>query len=295
MNVSNTGSTLPRRQLGRYLRDLRQQVGLTLDEAARLIERSASSLQRLETGHAERIRLLDVRELCTMYNADETTTAGVIGLAQQASVKSWWHRYGDLIPKDFDVYLGLEAAARQLTSYTPDVVLGLLQTPAYASVLVRGTYPNDADDEIDQRLGLKRKRQGLITRKRQPAQLNVVLLESILHRVVGGPKVMATQLRHLADMSTLPNVDLRILPLRAGIPLGQPAGLFTIIDFAVDDHGERVEPSVVYLENLTGSLYLEHNDDVRSYYESYQAIHHIALDEFASRNLIRQVAREYAS
>ncbi|WP_433684984.1 helix-turn-helix domain-containing protein [Nocardia sp. CA-119907] len=130
-DVSNTGSTLPRRQLGRYLRDLRQQVGLTLDEASRLIERSASSLQRLETGHAERIRLLDVRELCTMYNADETTTAGAIGLAQQASVKSWWHRYGDLIPKDSEVYLGLEAAARQRTSYTPDVVLGLLQTPGH--------------------------------------------------------------------------------------------------------------------------------------------------------------------
>lgn len=227
-----------------------------------------------------------------MYNADETTTAGVIGLAQQASVKSWWHRYGDLIPKDFDVYLGLEAAARQLTSYTPDVVLGLLQTPAYADVLVRGTYPNDADDEIDQRLRLRRKRQGLITRKRQPAQLSVVLLESVRHRVVGGPRVMAAQLRHLADVSTPPNVDLRILPLRAGIPLGDPLGQFIILDF---DTGATPEPSVVYLQCFTGSLYLEDQNDVGHYHRAHQVIQRASLDDIASRNLIRQVAREYAS
>lgn len=119
-HMSELGSTLPRRQLGRYLRDLRLQTGMTIPEAARRIERGASTLQRLETGQSERIRLLDVRQLCGIYNAGKTETEALIGLAQQAAVKSWWHEYGSLIPDNFDVYMGLEAAACQLSSYTPD-------------------------------------------------------------------------------------------------------------------------------------------------------------------------------
>ena len=156
--MSDVGSTLPRRRLGRLLRDLRQQMGLTLDDAAKLIERSASTLQRLETGQADKIRLIEIRELCKLYDADEKTTAGLLGLAQQASVTSWWHRYGDLIPKDFDVCLGLEAAARRLTAYAPDIALGILQTPTYAEVLIRDTFPHDSEENIDDRVRLRKKR-----------------------------------------------------------------------------------------------------------------------------------------
>lgn len=41
------GSTLPRRQLGRYLREAREGIGMTLVESSRLIEWSKSKLQRL--------------------------------------------------------------------------------------------------------------------------------------------------------------------------------------------------------------------------------------------------------
>ncbi|WP_433684981.1 DUF5753 domain-containing protein [Nocardia sp. CA-119907] len=119
------------------------------------------------------------------------------------------------------------------------------------------------------------------------AHLNVILLECVLHRMVGGPKTMTAQLRHLADMSTLPNVTLRVLPLRAGIPLGDPLGQFIILDF---DPGATVEPSVVYPQSFTGSLYLEDQNDVGHYHRAYQAIQRASLDDIASRNLIRRVA-----
>ncbi|GAB2711653.1 DUF5753 domain-containing protein [Nocardia thraciensis] len=167
--------------------------------------------------------------------------------------------------------------------------------PAYTRTLLHSFYPDSTPEEIEQRVALKQKRQALIKRKRNPARLDVVLLEAVLHRMVGDPKVMAAQLRHLADLSTLPNVSIRILPLRAGIPLGDPVGLFTIIDFPYDNKGQPVEPSVVYLESLTGSLYLEHAEDIQRYHEAYQAIRHAALDETRSRDLIRRVAKEYIS
>lgn len=292
--MSEVGSTLPRRQLGRYLRDLRLQVGMTIPEAARRIERGASTLQRLETGQAERIRLLDVRELCSVYNASDTEAEGLLGLAQQAAVKSWWHEFGDLIPNNFDVYMGLESAACRLTSYAPDVVLGLLQSEEYARFLAQGSNPHESPEEIEQRVKLKRRRQGLITRKSQPAALEVVLLECAIRRLVGGRKIMAAQLRHIADLSTRDNVSVRILPFRAGIPLGDPMGPFTILEFGAVVRGKDAEPSVVYLESFTGDMYLEKPIDVDSYYRAHQALVDAALDENASRTLLRQVTREFA-
>lgn len=292
--MSEPGSTLPRRQLGRYLRDLRLQIGMTIPEAARLIDRGASTLQRLETGRSERIRLPDIRELCGVYNATDIETEGLMGLAQQAAGRSWWHEYGNLIPDDFDVYVGLESAARQLTAYAPGIVFGLLQTADYARALLRAALPRESGAELDRRVELKMKRQGLIVRKRQPAELDVVLLECALRRLVGSPKLMAAQLRHIADLSTRTNVRVRVLPFRAGIPLGDPMGQFVILGFGTDKKGEPVEPPIVYLESYTGDLYLEKAEDVQSYHEGHRALRHAALDEIESRSLLRQVAREFA-
>ncbi|MFI6364857.1 helix-turn-helix domain-containing protein [Nocardia sp. NPDC050630] len=293
--MTDSGSTVPRRQLGRHLRDLRLQAGMTMPEAAQLIERGKTTLQRLETGQANRIRLLDIRELCAVYDAEEVVTAGLLGLAQQASGKCWWHEYGKLIPEDFDVYVGLEASARRLTSYAPDVVLGLLQAPDYSRAMLRRGFPNASTEEIEQRVELKQRRQRILTRKRKPTELRIVLLECALRRVVGNRKVMAAQMRHLADLSTLPNITLQVLPFSAGIPLGDPVGLFTIIEFGMEKTRQPTEPSVVYLENLTGDLYLEQQDHVERYHVAHGAIRRAALDETASRSFLRQLAREYAT
>lgn len=293
--MSESGSTLPRRQLGRYLRELRLQIGMALPEAARRIERSTSTLQRIETGQCDRIKLLDVQELCGIYDADEIETAGVLGLAQQVSVKSWWHEFGALIPEDFDVYMGLEAAANRLTAYIPTVVFGLLQTRSYTRALLHAESPRAGADEIERAVELKMKRQGPIVRRHQPTELVVVLLECALRRVVGSPKVMAAQLRHIADISTRDNVRVHVLPFQRGIPLGDPINQFVVLDFGTGRNGEPVEPPVVYLENYTGDLYLEESDTVARYHEAHRALAHASLDETSSRTLLRQIAREYVS
>ncbi|MFI7001092.1 helix-turn-helix domain-containing protein [Nocardia sp. NPDC050175] len=292
--IEGASSTLPRRQLGRYLRDWRTQAGLTIAEASRLMEWGASTLQRLEKGQADRIRTIDIQELCRIYGINEDLADGLKGLAQQAAVKSWWHAYGDLIPENFDVYVGLEASAQQLSSYQSELVLGLLQTADYARTLHRLGYPNDSESELERRVQLRLQRQALITRRAAPAKVAVVLHESVLRRVVGGVKVMAAQLRHLADLSTSDNVSVRILPFTAGIPLGDPTGPFTVLEFGTDGKGQPVEPPVVYVEGFTGDLYLERPVDVQRYHRAHQSLQHAALDIQTSRQLLRQVAKEFA-
>lgn len=288
-------STLPRRQLGRYLRDWRIQAGLTIAEAAKLMEWGASTLQRLEKGNADRIRTIDIQELCRIYGIPAQIADGLKGLAQQAAVKSWWHSYGDLIPENFDVYVGLEASAQQLSCYQSELVPGLLQTSDYARALNRLGYPEETAAEVDRRVQLRMQRQAMITRRMRPAAIAMVLHESVLRRLVGGARVMAAQVRHLAELSTRSNVVLRILPFAAGVPLGLSTGPFVILEFGSDGKGQPVEPPVVYVEGFTGDLYLERQGDVQRYRRAQAGLERCALDVQDSRSLLRQVAKEYSA
>ncbi|GAB0103831.1 helix-turn-helix transcriptional regulator [Nocardia sp. JMUB6875] len=289
--MSKRSSNLPRRQLGRYLRELRQQCGLSIVQAAKLAERSSGSLQRLETGATERIQLRDIEELCRIYDAPDYL-GPLKGLAQQANVKSWWHEYGDLIPAGFNVYVGLESAAERLTIYRPDMVSGLFQTPEYARSLDHTYFTYESPTEVERRVQLRMRRQSLILRKRKPATARLVIDEAALRRVVGGPKTMAAQLRHLAALP--PNVAVQILPAAAGFPLGVAPGPFTILDFETDHDGEPVEPTVIYVESYAGDLYLEGTTSVELYRQAHTAIRAAALDVADSKNMLRRLAKEFA-
>ena len=293
--MSECGSTLPRRQLGRYLRNGREECGLTLQQAAALLERSASTLQRIERGMVAHLREGDIEALCTMYDFDPEHAAAMKGLAVQGNELSWWCEYGDLLPPTFDFYVGLEASAYRLTTYEPELVPGLLQTPSYASVLFHAGFPNDTADEHARRVTLRMRRQARITRKHRPATLRVVLRESALHGVVGGPKIMAAQLRHLADMGTRPNISVQILPFSAGLPLGDAVGSFVVLEFGEDKAGRAIEPPVVFVEGFTGDLYLEKPGAVQRYHDAYEDLRRSAADAVASRAMLRQMAKEYTS
>ncbi|UGT64245.1 helix-turn-helix domain-containing protein [Nocardia asteroides] len=282
---------MPRRQLGRHLRELRQESGLTIAEVARLIERGAGTVQRLETGTPHRIRLLDIEALCRVLHADQTLTDAMMGLARQGNDPSWWHEYGDLIPEGFDVYIGLEAAAASSTSYGI-IVPGLLQTPSYAEVMIRTVYPDNESSDISRRVQMRLHRQKLVTRTWRPMHATVLLDEHALHRVVGSPAIMSQQLRHLADLSTRENIEVRVVPFNAASPLGDVIGPYFILDFAPDAKGTS-EPPVVHLESFTGSLYLEQSESVERYRMAHRALTRVALNPQQTRDLLRQAARRY--
>ncbi|MFQ6327158.1 helix-turn-helix domain-containing protein [Nocardia sp. CWNU-33] len=285
---------LPRRQLGRHLRAQRTAEKLTLADVAKSMEWSISKLGRIERGEEGKIRKADVQQLCDILGFTPERTAVMVGLAQQADVKSWWHAFGDLIPDGFVMYVDLEWAAHEMTIYRPDLVPGLLQTAAYARALDRIYFPHDSEEEQEGRVRLRMERQAIVSRKTRPTRVDVVLHESVLHTIVGSPATMAAQLRHLADMSTKDNVGVRVLPYTAGVPIGVPIGPFVILDFKPDEDGVT-EPPVIYVENFTGDMYLERGPDVESYRMASTTIQRAALDAVRSRTKLRNVAREFLS
>ncbi|WP_067667688.1 helix-turn-helix domain-containing protein [Nocardia miyunensis] len=295
MTGNDEPSTLPRRQLGRFLRKARNEVGLSIERVAELVELSSAGLQRIESGKVKKVRVRDVQALCEVLEVDSDDAERAIELAKQAQVKSWYSAFSGLFSDNFNMFVGLEASARQIFSYHEHVP-GLLQTAAYARA-VFSAYPGYVgQDDVDRRVELRLKRQAIVTRKTMPVNLEVVLHESALHRVVGSQRVMAAQLRHLAEIGKLPNVSIRIHPFAAGCTWGMLHGPFVILEFGNDAKGRPLEPPLVFLESqMSNDLYLEKPEDVRRYHELAEDIRKTALDEAKSRDLLRQVARSYSA
>lgn len=291
MADTSTGSTVPRRQLGRYLRDLRNAAGLTVRDAARRLEWSEAKMWRIETGQTS-LRSLDVEAMCRIYGAQPDMTTALMSLARETKARGWWQAYGDALPEWFDLYVGLEAAAARLSWYEQELVPGLFQTDDYARALIRADHSDEDDVEIDRRMRLRLGRQAILRRPVDPPVLQVVLDEPVLRRPVGGPAVMAAQLDQLAAASELPNVDLRVVPFSAGIHPGILAGSFTILRFPLNGSGEESEPPTVYAELFTGAVYLEKPSEIERYNGAFSGIREQALDEASSRDLIRQAGEE---
>ncbi|MGW5753283.1 helix-turn-helix domain-containing protein [Nocardia rhamnosiphila] len=288
------GSTLPRRQLGRALREAREGVGFTLEQAAREMEMSKTALIRLEKGHNEKVKLRDVEGFGRLYELDNATIDDLKELAQQAATKSWWNGTHRLFKGGFSTYLGLESAASHLDIYQSSVVPGLLQSAEYARAVERPFFPHDTPEDLERRVALRIRRAAILTRRISPVSAEFLMHESVLHIRVGSQSVMGAQLRHIADLSTLPTVTVRVLPFAAGLPgKWNPVLPYIVLDFPKHSREYRDEPPVVYTETTTGSMFFEDASDVDVYREIHETLRCATLDEQRSRDLLRQVARRY--
>jgi hypothetical protein len=121
-----------------------------------------------------------------------------------------------------------------------------------------------------------------------PPDLWVVLSESVLRVHVGGPAVMRAQLLRLAEAAGRPNVTVQVLPFGTAAHV-HPVSPFTMLEFP-----DTADPAVVYLEHLTGSLFLEDEDEVRRYRVVFDHLCAEALDAGQSVGLIAHTAAELA-
>ncbi|MGW4717992.1 helix-turn-helix domain-containing protein [Nocardia sp. NPDC004260] len=272
-----TGSTMPRRQLGRHLRDLRNRAGMTTRVAAQQLEWSEAKIWRIETGQTS-LRGLDVEAMCKVYGAPPDLLEPLRALARDTKAKGWWTTYGDVIAEGFDVYIGLEEAATRLSTYENELLPGLLQTEGYTRALCTAAHPELAEHEIDRRVRLRQARQTLVTRADAPLRLDALIDEAVLRRRIGGPAVTAEQLDHLLRMAQLPNVRIRLVPADCGYHDGMASGRFVLLEFAEAGSGERPEPPVVYLETFTGPVYVDKEHEIARFRAAFASIEAATID-----------------
>jgi transcriptional regulator with XRE-family HTH domain len=251
--------TVRRRQLANVLRRLRHDSGMTLEQAAAVLEVSGATLSRIETG-VRVPRSRDVRDLLDAYGVtDEARITEVTTLVAEARESGWWEAYSE-VDDAYGTYIGLEAAANEIEQYE-SVVPAMLQTPEYLRAWLEEVVNPQrerpfSEHDIEKRVEVLLERQRLL---QSPGGLkySVVLDEGAFARTVGGDEVMRRQIQHMVEMAQLPSVSLRLLPLAAGAHPAQSAGPFTILSLPRD------VSDVVYVDSLVvGQLFLENPADL---------------------------------
>jgi transcriptional regulator with XRE-family HTH domain len=300
-----TGSApVRRRLLGSALRKYREDLGFTLDQAARILECDRSKISRIETGQRG-IRAKELRELLGDYGVAESEQEALLAIAHSGRQSGWWLEYRDVLSEAGQDYVIMELAAAEILAYEPHRVPDLLQTPAYASALAAADANCADDDQREHVIEVKQARQRVVLGARSP-DLEVVVSEGALRQAVGGVRIMRGQLRWLADVAeagvvrTLPGGDeagagqpariaLQVLPFSAGAHAAAGCGPMTVLRFAP---GQGLGLGVVHLSGLSGGVSLDDREEVGRYLRTFGQLRSAALSPAASARLLRGIVRE---
>ncbi len=277
--VPHREPTIRSRELGEGLRQAMQQAGLTGKQAAQMLDVTPSYVSMLLSGKrgASEVDIAAFLGVCRVKGPERDR---LLALCREQDTPGWFQQHGSRMPKQLVTLIDHENNAVAISVFEATLVPGLLQTGEYARAVI-SRIANVPPDEVDDRVAARLARQSLLSRDR-PARFAFYLHESVLRTPVGGPAVMAEQLRHLRRMSVRPYLTLRVVPVVLGAHAAM-AGAFWLMEFA------EFKP-VAYLESETSSLFLEKSEEIQAYRRILAALAETALGEGQSRELIAALA-----
>jgi transcriptional regulator with XRE-family HTH domain len=256
--VAVNGGGNPATHFGRQMRKEREAHGWSLREFAARTGVNIGLASRIETGKrppTEKVALacdgaFPERKgwFCEYY----------------AELQTWSE-----VPAAFKDWSELEDKAVSLRDWSPSIVTGLLQTEAYAEALLR-TFPGVSDETVSARLATRMERQRRLFARDVLALF--ITDELSLYRLTGSREVMGGQMHHLAEIASLPNVTVQVLPAVAnpGVTSG-----FVIADEAA--YTEHIAGGLVYPTGETVSALMRIFDTLRG--ECYRVSESAALLE----------------
>jgi transcriptional regulator with XRE-family HTH domain len=252
------------------LRTLRVKAGLSQNELGERMAYSGAAVSAVET--------------CAKPATDEFIEAAekaldAGGLVSVAAKYLRLERY----PEYFQGFVQLEQEALSVSSYSTQLVHGLLQTEAYARALLQCDFPPLDAEEIEQLTQARMERRALFDR-RPVCVINVILEEEALKRQIGTVQVMRAQYEYLIDCAGRPNVVLQVMPSQLGGHAGL-RGPMTVIE-------TPEQASLVYTEALGKSLLVSEPAEAGVLARRYAMISRQALRPEESVELIRQLAGE---
>jgi transcriptional regulator with XRE-family HTH domain len=277
--------TVRRRQLIAELKRLREAAGLTQEDVAQRLDWHHTKVFRIETGRTGP-HPNDVRVMFDVYGVtDGAQRDALVQLAKDGRQRGWWYSYRDVLPGRYEFFIGLEEEAASIRAFEQAVVPGLLQTGDYARALVHGGPLELNPDEVDRLVEVRVTRQQVLAKADRP-QLWVILDESAIRRIVGGPSVMHAQLQRLMTMSEQGKTTIQVVPYSVGAHPGT-AGSFTMLGFA-----EPGEIDVVYMETVGGSVSVDKAEEVHHYATAFDHLRAVALSPADTRVMLLAVSEE---
>ncbi|MGW2958135.1 helix-turn-helix domain-containing protein [Streptomyces sp. NPDC001220] len=264
----------PRTQRERYGEELRLRrvaAGLTQEELGELVVCSPTLISHFEAG----------RRLPKPDDARRIDRA----LKTDGFFERWLEDLGSKYTDHFAAVAELEQQATHINQFALSLVPGVLQTDDYARALFCAYRPNYAPEELDEFVVIRTKRRRILDGPLKPV-IWTLLDESVLRRRVGGPQVMAEQLRTMADLAETGRVRLHVLPYGVGAHALMQS-LLTLMTFADS-------APVAYVEGfLTGNL-MDDPALVSACHTAYALALSDALSRQESLALVRAAAEEHA-
>ncbi|MEU0686702.1 helix-turn-helix domain-containing protein [Streptomyces uncialis] len=264
----------PEAAFGARLRSSREAQGWTQEHLADLMGYSSQHISAMETGRKP-------PTLRSSLSAD-----AVFGRA--GTPESFERAYRELksgsLLEGFPEYIGFEAQAEEVRLFEVGLIPGPLQTREYAAAIEAGHVHRGTitAEQADERIDVLIERQAALARS-LPPQLFVVLDESCIRRLVGGPEVMDEQLRRLLDFAALSNTALQIAPYGMGEwrPFNRLVNLLTLPDRSV----------ISYVESQTQGHLDREITSVLPLLRSYHQLQTEALSQAQTVTMIKQARK----
>jgi transcriptional regulator with XRE-family HTH domain len=271
---SSSSAWQARQALGARLGEIRQDAGLTGRALAKLCGWHESKASRIE--HARTAPSADdIRSWCEHCGKPAEIEELITFLRTVEDMFVEWRRMERTGLKRAQVaVLPLWERTRLFRAYSSWLIPGAVQTRAYSTAVLRAIaarrqLPDDVEDAVAVRTDrLRMLREG-------DHRFLVLIEESVLRNVVGGPDVMAGQLGHLITVASLPSVSLGIIPM--GL---ERDAVWPVEDFWIFDDRQ------VNVELVSGWLTLTQPREIAMYARTFSELSEIAVKGAQARVLI---------
>ena len=269
------------RGLATGLRAARKATDLTSTAVGAQLGWSQSTVSRIETGKRN-ASPDEVIAMLALYGVKGPERERLLSMARDADRSTWLETHQDRITNQAITLAQYESEAVELTLFDLILVPGLLQTVTYTRAMMNagGVPVANIEPRVQQRMDRQR-----VLDQANPPYVRSILDEAVLHRRIGGKRVMAEQLRHLLAMAERPYIDLHVIPFDHGGHTGV-AGAFVLARF---EHGEPI----VHVENLRSGLFLDERANVEPYENAVASMTAVALDPAASAKMVEEALARY--
>ena len=252
--------------MGGALRRYREDLGLTVRDAARVLECDPSKISRIESG-LRGIRGEELRDLLAEYGIRDEHQAVLVAMASPRGGSGWYQAYADVLPGAYLDYLVLEDGASRVLAYEAQRVPGLLQTPAYARALAEADLGLASEEARERAVEATLARQKAVLGERRP-DIHLIIGEAALHQNVGSRTVMEGQFGVLAGVSGDSGViTVQVLPFEIGAHAAAANGSFAILH-NLDAPGL----GVVHVGGATGGACLDDPADLAAHARVFEQL-----------------------
>lgn len=275
--------TARHRRLATEMRRMREQAGITVQQAASALGADRTMISNIEaarTGLSEE----RVRQLAGIYGCPDTALVdGLAAMTGPRRPSHWWDEYRGKIPEGhLDVSEVEHHAARIRTAQTVHLP-GLLQTEDHARAIFELTVPKLSRLEVELRIAHRLARQRVILGD-NPTPYVGIIHEAALRMEFGGRDVARAQLAYLAEASKRDNITLLVIPFSAGDFYGAGQSILYA-------EGPVRQLDTVQLDTAMGAHFVDAPTPLTNYRSLLDLMERSALSAEESREFICSIAR----